>query len=106
MVNSWCSNGATIRYVREIGVAEHASLEILFLPAVFAWIADRFNGAPLGFTGCQIEQTTTALYTAGALGVPLLATLTNLLGILTGQIGLDDSIWKASIKAAAAKRFG
>ena len=99
MVANYCQNGIkSLYYVRDTGVAEHASMEILGYPSALQFLLDRFNGVP-ATPGCQTVNTAIAPFAPNALGTPLIPILTNLLSVLNTKIGMDDGILKASIQA-------
>ena len=100
MVAAYCANGIkSLQYIRDVGVAEHASFEILGYPGVINYLRDRLNGIPAPL-GCSTTNTTTTVFTATALGANLVSVLTQLLTILNKYIGLDDGLLKASIQAS------
>ncbi|KAH8919011.1 LIP-domain-containing protein [Atractiella rhizophila] len=59
MVNAYCSNGGNIIYEKNIGLAEHATLEILSIGRVTNFFIDRFAGKAIA-AGCTRRNITTA----------------------------------------------
>lgn len=104
MVEQYCANGIkSLQYVRDIGLAEHASAEILFLPAAVQFLRDRVAGVTPQ-SGCSISNTTTVAVAVDALGSAEADLLSLLVDILNDSIGVDDSLWKAQLKASVTSR--
>ena len=62
LVNTYCSNGASVQYVRQ-DFGEHIVVAALGGADAFRWIMDRMNGQPTQ-SGCQTSTEVTSLLNA------------------------------------------
>ena len=59
LVQSYCDNGVSIEYVRDL-LSEHGAAAATGAPHALAWLSDRMAGKPVQ-QGCSIKSTATAL---------------------------------------------
>jgi len=87
MVSSFCSNGIkSLRYERDVGIAEHITMEFLGVANVINFLRDRFSGVP-PVVGCQTSNVITTLTDPGALGTNLQIILGDIIDLLGGATG-------------------
>ena len=83
------------------GPSEHASLEVLGVPAVISFLRDRLAGkAPQ--SGCSTTQVAFPVPPPTALGPASIIPLTALTTALNQSIGIDDSILKSRLTPKSA----
>lgn len=73
------------------------------MPAAVQFLRDRVAGVTPQ-SGCSISNTTTVAVAVDALGSAEADLLSLLVDILNDSIGVDDSLWKAQLKASVTSR--
>lgn len=93
MVDSWCSNGADVKFTTYAN-GGHVTTEIVALPDAVTFVENAFSGTVA--KGCSSNSELTSVLNPIALGVKLEPILTQLASVLT-MAGTKDSNIKENI---------